>query len=145
MVTIAGEGLSLSAEFEVTEFHQGAPGLAHGGLLACAFDDALGALNWLIGHPAVTARLETDFISPVPVGQIVHIDAEVTGVQGRKVYMRAIGRLGGADGPEVLRSKALFIQVSREHFREHGWRDVVDEIARKREESKDTTHVEVNP
>ena len=145
MEAIACEDLKVSCEFEVTEFHQGAPGLAHGGLLACAFDEALGALNWLLGAPAVTARLETDFISPVPVGQIVHIDAEVAGVKGRKVYVRAVGRLGGAEGPEVLRSKGLFIQVDREHFRSHGWSDVVDEIARRREQNQDTHHVEVNP
>lgn len=145
MEAIAGEGLTVSAEFEVTEFHQGAPGLAHGGLLACAFDEALGALNWLIGLPAVTARLETDFIAPVPVGQIVHIDAEVAGVQGRKVYVRAIGRIGSADGPEVLRSKGLFIQVGREHFKEHGWSEVVEQIAQQREADQNARHVEVNP
>lgn len=145
MVAFAGEGLKVGAEFEVTEFHQGAPGLAHGGLLACAFDEALGALNWLIGQPAVTARLETDFISPVPVGTLVHIDAEVAGVVGRKVYVRAVGRLGDANGPEVLRSKGLFIQVGREHFRSHGWSDVVDEVARQREENQNAMHVEVNP
>lgn len=145
MAAVAGEGLSVRAEFEVTQFHQGAPGLAHGGLLACAFDEALGGLHWLIGQPAVTARLETDFISPVPVGAAVQIDAEVTGVLGRKVYCQAVGRLGGSDGPVVLRSKALFIQVDREHFRSHGWSDVVDEVARIREKNQGSRHVEVNP
>ena len=55
LVVVAGEGLTLTGTFEVTEHHQGAPGLAHGGLLTAAFDDALGSLNWLLTAPAVTA------------------------------------------------------------------------------------------
>lgn len=110
---------SVHAVFEVTQMQQGAPGLAHGGLLATAFDEALGALNWLLMVPAVTARLETDFRRPVPVGAVLHIDAELTGRQGRKVYARAVGRLG-EDGPVALTAAALFLQVPPEHFRRSG-------------------------
>lgn len=145
METIAGEGLTIVAEFEVTEFHQGAPGLAHGGLLACAFDEAMGALNWLLGKPAVTARLETDFVKPVPVGALLHIDAEVAGVLGRKVFLSAVGRIGGAEGPVVLRAKALFIQVEIDHFHTHGWGEVVDRVRAEREAANTVNHVEVNP
>ncbi len=118
MRVVAGEN-SVHATFEVTEMHQGAPGLAHGGLLGTAFDEALGALNWLLLVPAVTARLEVDFRRPVPVGSVLHIDAELVGQVGRKVYTRAVGRLG-ADGPVALTASALFLQVPVEHFREHG-------------------------
>ena len=59
LVAYAGEGLEITAEFTVTENHQGAPGLAHGGLLSLAFDEALGKLMWLLRAPAVTGRLET--------------------------------------------------------------------------------------
>lgn len=61
LVATAGEVMDLTATFTVTLDHQGAPGLAHGGLLSLAFDEALGKLMWLIRAPAVTARLETDF------------------------------------------------------------------------------------
>lgn len=131
MRVIAGEGLRVGAEFEVTEHHQGAPGLAHGGLLAAAFDEALGALNWLLRGPAVTARLETDFRKPVPVGALLHIDAEIVGQSGRKIYTRAVGRLGGADGPVVLTAAALFVQVGLEHFIENGR---PEDVARVRDE-----------
>ena len=116
----AGEGLRVGAHFEVTEHHQGAPGLAHGGVLAAAFDEALGALNWLLLAPAVTARLETDFREPVAVGARLHIDAEILGQSGRKVYTRAAGRLGGTAGPVVLTAAALFIRVDLEHFTTYG-------------------------
>ena len=132
MQVFATDGLGISAEFEVTEHHQGAPGLAHGGVLAAAFDEALGALNWLLRMPAVTARLETDFRKPVPVGQIVHIDGKIVGVDGRKVYTQAVGRLGGADGPVVLTAAALFIQVGLEHFQDNGRPEDVERTAAER-------------
>jgi acyl-coenzyme A thioesterase PaaI-like protein len=114
----AGEGLVVHGEFTVTEHHQGAPGLAHGGVLAAAFDEMLGAANWLLGHPVVTGRLECDFKRPVPVGAILRIDAEIVGVAGRKVYARATGRL--EDDAVAVNAFALFVQVPLEHFRTHG-------------------------
>jgi hypothetical protein len=71
LVAHAGDGQNLTAVFTVTENHQGAPGLAHGGLLSLAFDEALGKLMWLIRSPAVTARLETDFLLMVTPKLIV--------------------------------------------------------------------------
>ena len=141
MRVVAGE-LSVHAVFEVTDLHQGAPGLAHGGLLGTAFDEALGALNWLLLVPAVTARLEVDFRRPVPVGSVLHIDARIVGQSGRKVYTRAEGRLG-ADGPIALTASALFLQVPLEHFVEHGRPEDVQAAAAER--TAPGNGLEVNP
>jgi acyl-coenzyme A thioesterase PaaI-like protein len=116
----AGEGVSLTAEVVLTDAHQGAPGLAHGGLLATAFDEALSGLMHRLRRPAVTARLETDFLAPVPVGSRLVIEARCTGVAGRKVYGEAEARLGGSGGPVVARATSLFVVVSAEHFERHG-------------------------
>ena len=132
MQVTAGEGLSLTATFEVGDHHQGAPGLAHGGMLALAFDEALGALNWLLRRPAVTGRLETDFRRPVPVGQTLHIRAEITGVSGRKVFTRAEGRLGSTDGPLAVTAAALFVIVGLEHFVDNGRQADVEAAQRDR-------------
>jgi len=141
----AGEGLSLTGQFTVTEQHQGAPGLAHGGLLTAAFDDALGSLNWLLTAPAVTGRLETDFRRPVPVGSTLFIEAHVVGVKGRKIFTRATGRLDAPDGPLAVSAAALFVQVPLEHFTRHGR---PEDIARAMEDSgvrKSVERLEVNP
>jgi acyl-coenzyme A thioesterase PaaI-like protein len=114
-----GEGLTITAQFTVTENHQGAPGLAHGGLLSLAFDEALGKLMWLLRAPAVTARLETDFLAPVPIGTVLYITAEIVGQQGRKVYSVAEGRLNRPDGPIATRAASLFIIVPMKHFLEN--------------------------
>lgn len=116
----AGEGLTLSGRFTVTENHQGAPGLAHGGMLALAFDEVLGSLIWLVATPAVTAHLETDFRRPVPVGTTLYITAQVDGRSGRRLYVSAVGRSDSSDGPITVLARAVFVMVGMEHFRRHG-------------------------
>lgn len=113
----AGEGVRVHARFVVTEHHQGAPGLAHGGLLAAAFDEAMGYVLGLVGSPAVTGRLETDYVRPVPVGSVLAIEAECLGVERRKVYVRGEGRL--EDGEVAVRAAGLFVMVTLDHFTRH--------------------------
>src|SRR5262247_1539246 len=116
----AGAGLSIDAKFTVTEDHQGAPGLAHGGLLTAAFDEALGSLAWLLRKPMVTVRLETEFRSPVPVGTTLYIRAVAEKVVGRRIYTRAEGRIGEPSGPVAVRAAAVFVTVPIEHFVKYG-------------------------
>jgi acyl-coenzyme A thioesterase PaaI-like protein len=130
LVAYAGEGLDITAEFTVNENHQGAPGLAHGGLLSLAFDEALGKLMWLLRAPAVTGRLETDFIKPVPMGSTLHITAEITGQVNRKVYTSAIGRLNSADGEIAVRAAALYIVVPMDHFMNNAPKEYLAQMAK---------------
>jgi acyl-coenzyme A thioesterase PaaI-like protein len=122
----AGGDMTITAKFVVTEHHQGAPGLAHGGLLSCAFDEALGKLMWLVREPAVTGKLETLFLMPVQVGKTLFIKAEIIAQEGRKIYCRAEGRIGSDSGPLAVEAAAIFITVPLEHFIENapdGFRD----------------------
>ncbi len=130
LVAYAGEGLDITAEFTVNENHQGAPGLAHGGLLSLAFDEALGKLMWLLRAPAVTGRLETDFIKPVPMGSTLHITAEITGQVNRKVYTSAIGRLNSEDGEIAVRAAALYIVVPMDHFMNNAPKEYLAQMAK---------------
>ena len=128
LVAYSGEGMTINAKFTVTEMHQGAPGLAHGGLLSCAFDEALGKLMWLVRQPAVTGKLETSFIAPVPVGTILFIQAEIIGQEGRKIYCKAQGRINSDSGPLAVEAAAIFVIVPMEHFISNapeGFRDVL--------------------
>jgi acyl-coenzyme A thioesterase PaaI-like protein len=122
--------MDITAEFVVSENHQGAPGLAHGGLLSLAFDEALGKLMWLLRAPAVTARLETDFLKPVPMGSKLFITAEITGQVSRKVYCSAIGRLNSPDGEIAVRAAALFVIVPMSHFLQNAPAEYLEVIAK---------------
>jgi hypothetical protein len=103
LVAFAGEGADITAQFTVTENHQGAPGLAHGGLLSRAFDEALGKLMWLLRAPAVTAL---KLISkPVPMGSTC-ISLQNYCVN-RKVYSSAERTITYPDGELAVRAAAL--------------------------------------
>ncbi|WP_419998481.1 PaaI family thioesterase [Streptomyces boninensis] len=141
----AGEGVSVTAEFTVKKAHQGAPGLAHGGVLASALDETLGSLNWLLRVIAVTGRLETDFVRPVPVDTKLHLDARVTGRQGRKIYSTATGRLGGPDGEIAVKADALFIEVKVDHFIEHGRDEEIKAAMDDPDQVRRARAFEVNP
>ncbi|MEV6618973.1 PaaI family thioesterase [Streptomyces sp. NPDC051051] len=141
----AGEGVTVTAEFTVQPAHQGAPGLAHGGVLATALDETLGSLNWLLRTIAVTGRLETDFVRPVPVGTTLYLEAEVTAVAGRKIYSTATGRIGGPGGPVAVRADALFVEVRVEHFVQHGRREEIDAAMSDPDQVRRGRAFEVNP
>ncbi|MFH8932604.1 PaaI family thioesterase [Streptomyces griseosporeus] len=141
----AGEGVSITAEFTVQPAHQGAPGLAHGGVLATALNETLGSLNWLLRTIAVTGRLETDFVRPVPVGTTLHLQAEVTAVAGRKIYSTATGRIGGPDGPVAVRADALFVEVKVDHFIDHGRKEEIQAAMSDPDQIRRARAFEVNP
>jgi acyl-coenzyme A thioesterase PaaI-like protein len=113
--------MEVHGDFQVSEHHQGAPGLAHGGVLTTALDEVLGSLNWLLGVPAVTARLAVDFRRPVPVTSNLHIHAWITGQVGRKIFTEAKGSLDSSgDVILAVQATAVFVQVPIEHFLAHG-------------------------
>ncbi len=139
---VVGEGMRVTSEFVVTKDHEGAPGLAHGGLLSAALDETQATLLWLLRVPAVTVRLETDFVTPVPVGSTVRIDATCLGIAGRKIYTAATGTLTTPHGDHAsaVRSAALFVEVPVDHFTAFGHADLVEASMNRPVES-----VEVNP
>ncbi|MET8409833.1 PaaI family thioesterase [Streptomyces sp. NPDC005195] len=141
----AGEGVRITAEFTVRPAHQGAPGLAHGGVLATALDETLGSLNWLLRVIAVTGRLETDFVRPVPVGTVLYLEAEVTAVAGRKIYSTATGRIGGPEGPLAVRADALFIEVKVDHFIDNGRPEEIRAAMDDPDRNRRVRAFEVNP
>ena len=144
----AGEGCTIHAELLVTQHHQGAPGLAHGGLLAAAFDEALGAVTWLLRVPVVTVHLETDYRRPVPVGSTLSVAAECYAVAGRKIYSRAAGHLVSPDGtvgPLAVGARSVFVSVPLEHFRVHGRASDVDSFVASHDETEVLHAFEVNP
>lgn len=141
----AGEGVSVTAEFTVQPTHQGAPGLAHGGVLASALDETLGSLSWLLRVIGVTGRLETDFVRPVPVGATLHLAARCDGVAGRKIYSSGEGRIGGPDGPVAVRADGLFVIVPLEHFTSNGRQEEIRAAMADPDQVKVARAFEVNP
>jgi acyl-coenzyme A thioesterase PaaI-like protein len=115
LTAVAGDGASVSAHARITGSHQGAPGLAHGGIVAAVLDEAQGFLLSLLGSAAVTGKLEITYRRPVPIDSDVTVEAVCVGIAGRKIY--TVATLYDGSGETVLAESAgLFIAVGEAHF-----------------------------
>jgi len=108
------EGLAeYDAWFRFHERHQGGPGLAHGGLVASALDEACGLLATWYRFPAVTARIFVRYRKPVPINVELLVHARLAGERGRRLHVDA--QL--TDGNLVLaEARAALLHVPLEHF-----------------------------
>ncbi|TAM91440.1 MAG: PaaI family thioesterase [Jatrophihabitans sp.] len=108
----AGAGASVYAEVDITDAHQGQAGMAHGGLLAAAFDEIMGAVNWLVGPPTVTGRLDIVYRARIPTNRTLHFRAWSLGVERRKSFVAGECWLDSATGILAASASAVFIRPS---------------------------------
>ena len=107
------DGDGVSGEVTFAEQHMGAPGFAHGGVVAAALDDALGMLLMRLRRAAVTRRLEIDYERPCFIGRRYEVAAACERIDGRKLWLASTL---SEDGKVVARAHGLFIVVDAEHF-----------------------------
>ena len=95
------------------ERHQGGPGIAHGGLVAAALDEACGLLATWHSFSAVTARFDVRYRRPVPINRELTARARIESTRGRTLTVD--GEL--LDGDDVLaEARGAFLHVPLEHF-----------------------------
>jgi uncharacterized protein (TIGR00369 family) len=75
--------------------HEGPRGYAHGGAVAAAYDDLFGMLSMFGQPPVVTAELRVRYLRPTPLGEVIHLEARVTRIQGRRIEVAGRALLGG--------------------------------------------------
>ena len=88
--------------------YEGAPGRAHGGMVAALFDDITGFVLPMAGTAAYTGRITVNFRKPVPVGTELVFRARISGRDGRKLDITADCPTGEG---LVATAEALFIAV----------------------------------
>jgi len=110
----AAEGLTeYEAYFSFDDRHQGGPGIVHGGLVACALDEAVGLLATWHSFPCVTARIFVRYRRPVPINTELLIRARLDDARGRRLHVTA----AIVDGDERLAEcKAGLLHVPLAHF-----------------------------
>ncbi len=92
---------------------EGAPGRAHGGMVAALFDEVMGFVLSITCTPAFTGRLTVTYRAPVPIGVPLEFRARLTGRDGRKLLMAGEARAGDAI---LAEADALFVAVDPERF-----------------------------
>jgi acyl-coenzyme A thioesterase PaaI-like protein len=107
-------GETYEASFSFDERHQGGPGIAHGGLVGAALDEACGLLATWYRFPTVTARIFVRYGKPVPINAELAIAASLTGARGRRLHVD--GQIRAAGGEVLAEARAAFLHVPLEHF-----------------------------
>jgi acyl-coenzyme A thioesterase PaaI-like protein len=92
---------------------EGAPGRAHGGIVAAAFDDVTGFVIGILQEPVFTGELTVRYLAPVPVDETVEIRARLEGRERRKLFISAEMRTGEA---VIATCRATYITVDPARF-----------------------------
>jgi acyl-coenzyme A thioesterase PaaI-like protein len=99
------EGDALGCGFLASAKHGNKRGVVHGGMLATAFDVALGNASWHAAQqkPCATVQLNVHFIGAVKMGEFAFVRAEVVKTTRSLVFLRGtmvVGErvVGTADG-----------------------------------------------
>ena len=93
---------------------EGAPGRAHGGIVAAAFDDVTGFVIGKLQEPAFTGELTVRYLAPVPVDETLEIRARLDGRERRKLFISAEMRTGAR--AVVATCRAIYITVDPSLF-----------------------------
>ena len=93
--------------------YEGPPGCVHGGYIAAALDELLGATQSLSGDQGMTAHLGVDYRRPTPLGQRIELEGWFDRREGRKIFTRGEMRV---NGEVVAEADGLFVAFDSETF-----------------------------
>ncbi len=115
-IWIGRDGEQVVAEATLGLIAGGAPGRAHGGVVASIFDDVTGHVAPIYGLPAFTGELSVRYSLPVPLHTPIEFRAWLTGrsPSGRRLFVEGSA---SADGAVVATCHATFVVVDFEKFR----------------------------
>lgn len=110
-VFIDDEAGSLLAFYRLGRKLAGHTGIVHGGICGVILDECMGRACFPIlpAKIAVTAKLDLEYKSPIPVNSIIMVRADTKEVQGRKAWVEATVR-DAIDGRDLVKATALFVQ-----------------------------------
>ena len=92
---------------------EGAPGRAHGGIVAAIVDEVMGLVLGIVGEPAFTGRLTITYRAATPLGVPLRGRARLVERRGRKLIMSAEITAGDT---LIAEGESLFIVVDPAKF-----------------------------
>ena len=109
-VTFYDDGDRVMTEVLPQEWHQGWPGVLHGGIVTAVLDETIGRVAFLHDRWVQTAKLSVRFVKPAPLGKRLKATGEL--VRDAKRLMEMRGELVDADTNEVLATaEGTFVRV----------------------------------
>lgn len=93
----------------------GPPGHVHGGAMAAALDEAMGAVCWMNDHRTVAATISVRFLKMLPLETETILEAHIGRIERRKIFTTSL--LIGPSGQTVAEGEGLFIVLEDEQLR----------------------------
>ena len=102
------------SELDFAPWFEGGPGVVHGGATAAFFDDLMGSVLMAHLRPSVTARLEMNYLRPVPLGVRIRGEAWLAEDAATKLWVEAAGTDDA--GVVYVEARALFVPIRLDHW-----------------------------
>ncbi|XP_058246426.1 acyl-coenzyme A thioesterase THEM4 isoform X1 [Hemibagrus wyckioides] len=101
--------------FQAGHLLEGPPGHVHGGAIATMIDTVTGTLAGYLVGPVMTANLNINYRSPIPLGGVVLIHSALDRLEGKKIFVNC--RVTSTDESKLhTEATALFISVNMGHL-----------------------------
>jgi len=107
------DGDRVRAHFRLGPAHEGPPQRGHGGVVALAFDDALGFVLNMLQIIAYTGELSVRYRAGTPLGCPLVITAWLDRREGRKLFIESELREDRPDADLIATASAIFIEIDR--------------------------------
>ncbi|TPW09570.1 MAG: hypothetical protein FD127_4102 [Acidimicrobiaceae bacterium] len=114
-IAVRCENAEAVADVVLGAAFEGAPGRAHGGVVAAIFDDVMGYQLSILKVPGFTGRMTVTYRAPTPIGAPLVFRARLDGREDRKLHVSATAHT--SDGHELIaEATATFIIIPIERF-----------------------------
>ncbi|XP_038146088.1 acyl-coenzyme A thioesterase THEM4 [Cyprinodon tularosa] len=101
--------------FQAGHLLEGPPGHVHGGAIATMIDTVTGTHASLLSAPVMTANLNINYRSPIPLGSTVLIESTLDKEEGKKKFISC--KVSSTDGSKLhTEATALFVSISVSHL-----------------------------
>ncbi|XP_012684613.1 acyl-coenzyme A thioesterase THEM4 isoform X2 [Clupea harengus] len=101
--------------FQAGHLLEGPPGHVHGGAIATMIDSVTGTLATYLSGPVMTANLNMNYRSPIPLGSVVLVHCALEKVEGRKTFISC--RVTSSDRAKLhTDATGLFLTINVGHL-----------------------------
>ncbi|XP_075321618.1 acyl-coenzyme A thioesterase THEM4 [Odontesthes bonariensis] len=115
VIFISKDEQSCVCIFQAGHLLEGPPGHVHGGAIATMIDTITGTHASLLNAPVMTANLNINYRSPIPLGSTVLIESTLDKREGRKLFISC--KVTSKEGSKLhTEATALFVAINVSHL-----------------------------
>lgn len=108
------EAKRIRGAFRISGAYQGGAGFVHGGIVATLLDEVMAKVSRFEKDHAVTAKLNVEYLRPVPVDADLIVEGWELERKGRDRFRH--GEIRNSAGIVLARGTGHFVEIGKERF-----------------------------